>query len=87
LSYVAQYLACALPCERFTYALASNPCITRASAVRYSFTVTDFHRLPFAALPAHPSIHGQSRQTLQRKRISAFGGRAAATQTLHDVAV
>jgi hypothetical protein len=29
-----------------------------ASAVRYSFTVTDFHRLPFAGLPAHPSIHG-----------------------------
>jgi hypothetical protein len=28
-----------------------------ASAVRYSFTVTDFHRLPFAGLPAHPSIH------------------------------
>jgi len=26
-----------------------------AGAVRYSFTVTDFHRLPFAGLPAHPS--------------------------------
>jgi hypothetical protein len=26
-----------------------------ASAVRYSSTVTDFHRLPFAGLPAHPS--------------------------------
>src|SRR5271168_2876553 len=26
-----------------------------ASAVRYSFTVTDFHRLPLAGLPAHPS--------------------------------
>jgi hypothetical protein len=24
-------------------------------AVRYSFTVTDFHRLPSASLPAHPS--------------------------------
>ena len=29
LSYAAQYLACALPCERFTPALADNPCITR----------------------------------------------------------
>ena len=29
LSYAAQYLACALPCERFTSALADNPCITR----------------------------------------------------------
>src|SRR6201982_2010214 len=26
-----------------------------AGAVRYTFTVTDFHRLPFAGLPAHPS--------------------------------
>jgi len=29
LSYAAQYLACALPRERFTSALADNPCITR----------------------------------------------------------
>ena len=55
LSYAAQYLACALPCERFTSALADNPCITRGRYVRYTFTVTDFHRLPFASLPAHPS--------------------------------
>ena len=26
-----------------------------AGAVRYSFTVTDFHRPPLAGLPAHPS--------------------------------
>src|SRR5208337_5565790 len=26
LSYAAQYLACALPCERFTSALAGSPC-------------------------------------------------------------
>jgi hypothetical protein len=29
LSYAAQYLACALPCERFTSALTGIPCITR----------------------------------------------------------
>jgi len=31
--------------------------LDRASflAPRYTFTVTDFHRLPFAGLPAHPS--------------------------------
>ena len=29
LSYAAQYLACALPCGRFTSALADSPCITR----------------------------------------------------------
>ena len=56
LSYAAQYLACALSCERFKPALAYSPCITR---VRYgslhTLTVTDFHLLPFAGLPAHPS--------------------------------
>ena len=55
LSYAAQYLACALPCERFTSALADTRASLGASAVRYSFTVTDFHRLPLAGLPAHPS--------------------------------
>jgi hypothetical protein len=55
LSYAAQYLACALPCERFTSALADIRASLGAGAVRYSFTVTDFHRLPLAGLPAHPS--------------------------------
>src|SRR5271167_1915024 len=39
-----------------------------ASAVRYSFTVTDFHRLPFAGLPAHPSIHDHA-DSLTRYRV------------------
>jgi hypothetical protein len=55
LSYAAQCLACALPCERFTSALADICASVGAGAVRYSFTVTDFHRLPLAGLPAHPS--------------------------------
>jgi hypothetical protein len=55
LSYAAQYLAYALPCERFTPALADSRASLGAGAVRHSFTVTDFHRLPFAGLPAHPS--------------------------------
>jgi hypothetical protein len=55
LSCAAQYLACALPCERFTSALADIRASLGAGAVRYSFTVTDFHRLPLAGLPAHPS--------------------------------
>ena len=50
LSYAAQYLACALPCERFTSALADTRASLGAGAVRYSFTVTDFHRLPLAGL-------------------------------------
>jgi len=55
LSYAAQYLACALPCERFTSALADNPCITRGRLVRYTFTVTDFHPPTYCRSPAHPS--------------------------------
>jgi hypothetical protein len=31
-----------------------------AGAVRYSFTATDFHRLPFAGLPAHPSTTSEA---------------------------
>ena len=63
LSYAAQYLACALPCERFTSALADIRASLGAGAVRYSFTVTDFHRLPLAGLPAHPSRHGRYSRT------------------------
>jgi hypothetical protein len=57
LSYAAQYIACALPCERFTSALASGRASLGAGVARYAFTATDFHRLPSAGLPAHPS-HG-----------------------------
>ena len=66
LSYAAQYLACALPCERFTSALAGIPLRASlgAGAVRYSFTVTDFHRLPFAGLPAHPSTTSSPMQVV-----------------------
>jgi hypothetical protein len=55
LSYAAQYLACALPCERFTSALADNPCITRG---RYGSLHLHRDGLPpstFCGLPAHPS--------------------------------
>jgi hypothetical protein len=55
LSYAAQYLACTLPCERFTPALTGTHASLGAGVVRYTFTATDFHRLPSAGLPAHPS--------------------------------
>ena len=49
-----------------------------AGAVRYAFTVTDFHRLPLAGLPAHPSRHAPrdrayERARSARKRTSAEG--------------
>ena len=62
LSYAAQYIACALPCERFTPVLAENRASLGASAVRYSFTVTDppsaFCRSPGA--PVHGIKNGHT---------------------------
>ena len=52
--FVAQWLAHALPCRCFASHLAARDARLGASAVRYSFTVGDFHPLLFAGLPAHP---------------------------------
>jgi len=46
-------LACALPCRRFIVGLAANDARLGDDAVRYSFIVSDFHRLLLAGLPAH----------------------------------
>jgi hypothetical protein len=71
LSYAAQYLACALPCERFTPALAGNRASLGAGVARYAFTVTDFHRLPSAGLPAHPSTHDPLQTQAAHRRCDA----------------
>jgi hypothetical protein len=65
LAYAAQYLACALPCERFTSDLADSP--FGAGAVRYSFTATDFHRLPFAGSVPTEKFRQVDRRTAARK--------------------
>ena len=52
----AQWLACALPYRRFTAGLAANNARLGADAVRYSFIVSDFHRLLLAGLPAHIAV-------------------------------
>jgi hypothetical protein len=49
----AQWLACAIPCRRFTAGLAAHNVRLGDDAVRYSFIVSDFHRLLLAGLPAH----------------------------------
>jgi hypothetical protein len=49
----AQWLACALPCRRFVVGLAANDARLGADVDRYSFIVSDFHRLLLASLPAH----------------------------------
>ena len=51
--YEAQWLACVLPCRRFAATLAGNHARLRVDVVRYSFIVSDSHRLLIAGLPAH----------------------------------
>jgi hypothetical protein len=49
----ARWLACTIPYRRFTAGLAAIDARLGADAVRYSFIVSDFHRLLLAGLPAH----------------------------------
>ena len=52
-SFAAQWLAYAIPYRRFAAGLAASDARLGADAVRYSFIVSDFHRLLLAGLPAH----------------------------------
>src|SRR3954471_3044179 len=62
-AFAARWLACALPCRRFAAALAGDAARLGADVDRYSFIVTDLHRLLLAGLPAH-----QGRNFLVRAR-------------------
>jgi hypothetical protein len=53
LTFAPQWLACTLPCQRFTLILADASARLRVDADRYSFIVADFHRPLLAGLPAH----------------------------------
>ena len=69
LSYAAQYLACALPCERFTSALADNPCITRG---RYGSLHLHRDGLPpstFCRSPGAP-VHSINKKLMQRSKVA-----------------
>ena len=52
-SVAAQWLACVLPCRRFTCTLTGEGARFGADVGRYSFIATDLHRLLLAGLPAH----------------------------------
>jgi hypothetical protein len=75
--FVAQLLAYTLPYRRFANALASADARLGADVDRYSFIVSDLHRLLLAGLPAHygpPRLQGYSRSCpifslLQRIRL------------------
>ena len=51
--YEAQWLACLFPCRRFAAALAGARARLGVNVGRYSFIVSDSHRLLVAGLPAH----------------------------------
>jgi hypothetical protein len=51
--FAAQWLAYAIPCRRFASGLAANDARLGVDADRYSFIVSDFHRLLLAGLPAY----------------------------------
>jgi hypothetical protein len=51
--FAAQWLAYAIPCRRFASGLTTGDARLGADAGRYSFIVSDFHRLLLAGLPAH----------------------------------
>jgi hypothetical protein len=53
ITYAARWLACTIPCRRFTGTLADDGARLGADADRYSFIAADSHRLLLAGLPAH----------------------------------
>jgi len=53
ITYAARWLACTIPCRRFTGTLADDGARLGADADRYTFIAADSHRLLLAGLPAH----------------------------------
>jgi hypothetical protein len=66
--YEAQWLAYALPYRRFAVALADDRARLRADADRYSFIVSDLHRLLLAGLT------GALRKTLDATMANVAAG-------------
>jgi len=55
-TFAAQWLACTFPCRRFAPGLAARHARLGADVDRYSFVVSDSHRLLLAGLPAHIAV-------------------------------
>ena len=78
LSYAAQYLACALPCERFTPTLTASPCITRGrcgslSLHRSGLAPPTFRQSPGAPVHSIKSGHRRPRLGSRGMRNSLVG--------------
>ena len=69
-SYAAQYLASS-PVNASRLPSRTTRASLGASAVRCSFAVTDFYRLPLAGLPAHPSTHDTMRHAEEFRSTAA----------------
>ena len=67
LSYAAQYLACALPCERFTSALADNPCITRGRCGSLHLHRDGLPPSTFCRSPGAP-VHSINKRLMRRSK-------------------
>jgi hypothetical protein len=77
--FEAQWLACALPCRRFTPALAGDGARLGADAVRYSFIAVDFHHLLLAGLPAHIAVGTPITERPPHRTVRARFGHTAPT--------
>jgi len=55
-TFAARWLACTVPCRRFAPGLAARHARLGADVDRYSFVVSDSHRLLLAGLPAHYQV-------------------------------
>ena len=68
----AQWLAYVLPYRRFAAALTDACARLRVDVDRYSFIVSDLHRLLVAGLPAHCERFCTSSHTFIRREIRAI---------------
>src|SRR5215210_5672559 len=74
-TFAAQWLACTVPCRRFAPDLAARHARLGADVDRYSFVVSDSHRLLLAGLPAHYQVpDGVTRWGFQREAGLIQGG-------------
>ena len=78
--FEAQWLAYALPCRRFTPALADDGARLGADVDRYSFIAVDLHHLLLAGLPAHTHPTGSCSATKLGDSTKQFRYAAGSTQ-------
>jgi hypothetical protein len=84
---VARWLACALPYRRFVDVLANANARLGADADRYSFIVSDFHRLLPAGLPAHSNPIWPATQSVSAAGLGDGALRRSQLMRAHALAI